>query len=228
MHELARAGGLTVRMPPSGRPLDALAFRLARRRLLTRSGAFVPGAAIHELGGAAMGTDPATSVVDTHGRCWDAPNVVVADGAAFPAGCWRNTTLTIVALAIRAAERAAGLDHDPGLGRLASKPGASRTSPSSSDRRSASCLRVRDARRGAQLVAVSVAAVDLVAVGRGERREVVDQLAGGHAGPASRRRARPRARSAAAGARRGRAPPRPSPGRRCRTGSSARCARAGW
>jgi choline dehydrogenase-like flavoprotein len=54
-----------------------------------------------------MGTDPSTSVVDTWGRCWDAPNVVVADGAAFPAGCWRNTTLTIVALAIRAAERAA-------------------------------------------------------------------------------------------------------------------------
>lgn len=108
MHELAAAGGLTVRMPPSGRWIDALAFRLARRRLLARSGAFVPGAAIHELGGAAMGTDPATSVVDTRGRCWDAPNVVVADGAAFPAGCWRNTTLTIVALAIRAAERAAG------------------------------------------------------------------------------------------------------------------------
>jgi len=107
MHELAGAGGLTVRTPPSGRLLDSVAFRLARRWLLTPSGAFVPGAAIHELGGAPMGTDPALSVVDTHGRCWDAPNVVVADGAAFPAGCWRNTTLTIIALAIRAAERAA-------------------------------------------------------------------------------------------------------------------------
>ena len=106
MRGLAEAGGLTVRTPPSGRPLEALAFRLARRRLLTRSGAFVPGAAIHELGGAAMGTDPAASVVDTWGRCWDAPNVVVADGASFPAGCWRNTTLTIIALAVRAAERA--------------------------------------------------------------------------------------------------------------------------
>ena len=108
MRDLAAAGGLTVRSPPSGKLLDSLAYRLARRRLLTRSGAFVPGTALHEMGGAPMGTDPATSVVDTHGRCWDAPNVVVADGAAFPAGCWRNTTLTIVALAIRAAERAAG------------------------------------------------------------------------------------------------------------------------
>ena len=104
MAELAGAGGLTVRTPPSGRPLDALAFRLLRRRLLTPAGAFVPGAAIHEVGGAPIGTDPAGSVLDTWGRCWDAANVFVGDGAAFPAGCWRNTTLTIVALAIRAAE----------------------------------------------------------------------------------------------------------------------------
>jgi choline dehydrogenase-like flavoprotein len=106
MRELAAAGGLRQRTPPSGRPLDALVYRLARRRLLTASGAFVPGSAIHEVGGAPMGTDPAASVVDTTGRCWDAPNVVVADGAAFPSGCWRNTTLTIIALAIRAAQRA--------------------------------------------------------------------------------------------------------------------------
>jgi len=107
MRELAAAGGLTERTPPSGKPLDALAFRLARRRLLTQSGAFVPGTAIHEVGGAPMGIDASSSVTDTWGRCWDAPNVIVADGAAFPAGCWGNTTLTIIALAIRAAERAA-------------------------------------------------------------------------------------------------------------------------
>ncbi len=107
MAELAGAGGLTVRTPPSGRRLDALAFRLLRRRLLTPAGAFVPGTAIHEVGGAPIGTDPADSVLDTWGRCWDAENVFVGDGAAFPSNCWRNTTLTIVALAIRAAEAAA-------------------------------------------------------------------------------------------------------------------------
>ena len=108
MRELAAAGrphGAHTR--PRAACSTRVAFRLARRRLLTPSGAFVPGAAIHEVGGAPMGTDPATSVVDTWGRCWDAPNVVVADGAAFPAGCWSNTTLTIVALAMRAAEKAA-------------------------------------------------------------------------------------------------------------------------
>ena len=105
MRELADAAGLKVRTPPSGRPLDALAFRMARRKLVTRSGAFVPGSAIHEVGGAPMGTDPARSVLDPWGRCWDAENVVVTDGASFPAGCWRNTTLTIIALTIRACER---------------------------------------------------------------------------------------------------------------------------
>lgn len=106
MRELADVAGLKVRTPPSGRPLDAMAYRVARRNLVTRSGAFVPGSAIHEVGGAPMGTDPARSVLDTWGRCWDADNVVVTDGAAFPAGCWRNTTLTIVALTIRACDRA--------------------------------------------------------------------------------------------------------------------------
>ena len=54
-----------------------------------------------------MGTDPASSVLDPFGRLWDAGNVVVADGAAFPAGCWQNITLTIMALAVRAAEHLA-------------------------------------------------------------------------------------------------------------------------
>ena len=68
MNELAAAAGLAVRAPPSGRALDALAFRLARRRLLLASGAFVPGSAAHELGGAPIGDDPATSVCDPSGR----------------------------------------------------------------------------------------------------------------------------------------------------------------
>jgi choline dehydrogenase-like flavoprotein len=107
LDELAGAAGLRVRTPPSGGPLAALAFRLWRRRLLTPAGAFVPGSAAHEIGGAPMGSDPATSVTDPFGRLWEVPKVVVADGAAFPAGCWQNVTLTIIALAARAARRLA-------------------------------------------------------------------------------------------------------------------------
>ena len=94
-------------MPPSGRPLERLALRLARRRLVTASGAFLPGSAAHEIGGAGMGRDPRDSVSDPWGRLWEAGNVVVADGAVFPTGCWQNVTLTIMALALRAARRLA-------------------------------------------------------------------------------------------------------------------------
>ncbi len=104
MREMAAAAGLRVRMPPSGRVLDTLAYRLWKRRILDPSGAFLPGSAVHELGGAAMGSDPAQSVLNPFGQCWDAPNVFIADGASFPSGCSQNATLTIMALAVRASE----------------------------------------------------------------------------------------------------------------------------
>jgi len=107
MHAMAAAAGLEVRAPGAGRLLDALAVRLWRSRLFAPSGAFLPGSAAHEAGGAAMGSDAATSVCDRFGALWDAPNVVVADGAAFPAGCCQNVTLTLMALAARAAEQLA-------------------------------------------------------------------------------------------------------------------------
>jgi choline dehydrogenase-like flavoprotein len=60
-----------------------------------------------------MGSDPATSVLDPWGRCWDAPRVVVADAACFPSGCSQNITLTIMALTARACERLAS-EHRSG------------------------------------------------------------------------------------------------------------------
>jgi choline dehydrogenase-like flavoprotein len=104
MREMAAAAGLRVRMPASGRLLDALAFQLWKGRILDASGAFLPGSAVHELGGAVMGDDPAASVVNAFGQCWDAPNVFVADGASFPSGCSQNATIAIMALAVRACE----------------------------------------------------------------------------------------------------------------------------
>ncbi|MGH9389078.1 MAG: GMC oxidoreductase, partial [Vicinamibacteria bacterium] len=66
--------------------------------------AFLPGSAIHEIGGAGMGHDSGTSVLDRFGRCWDAPNVLVTDGACFPSGCSQNVTLTVMALTVRACD----------------------------------------------------------------------------------------------------------------------------
>jgi choline dehydrogenase-like flavoprotein len=115
LRQMAAASGLTVRTPPSGRLLDTLAFNAFKRRLQAPSGAFLPGSAIHELGGAAMGDMPAASVVDPWCRCWDAPNVFVTDGACFPAGCSQNIALTIMALTARAC---AGIVSEYGAGRF--------------------------------------------------------------------------------------------------------------
>ncbi|WP_243705981.1 GMC oxidoreductase [Micromonospora sp. KC721] len=71
-----------------------------------------PGRNVHDLGTARMGRSPADSVVDRNNRCWDAPNVFVADGACFPSGGWQNPTLTIMAIAVRAGRFAAGLLRD--------------------------------------------------------------------------------------------------------------------
>jgi choline dehydrogenase-like flavoprotein len=65
------------------------------------------GACIHESGGARMGDDPSTSVVNNYNQCWDAPNVFVADASAFPTGGCAGTTLTVMAMSSRAADYAA-------------------------------------------------------------------------------------------------------------------------
>jgi choline dehydrogenase-like flavoprotein len=85
---------------------DADAFsRVIFRRMFTRGMAL--GAAIHETGGARMGADPATSVLNSYNQCWDAPNVLVTDGSSFPTGGSAGTTLTIMALTLRACEHIA-------------------------------------------------------------------------------------------------------------------------
>jgi choline dehydrogenase-like flavoprotein len=104
LREMANAAGLVIRMPPSGKILETLAYNLWKPKILARSGAFLPGSAIHEIGGAAMGADKATSVLNRFNQCWDAPNVFVTDGACFPSGCSQNITLTIMALTVRACE----------------------------------------------------------------------------------------------------------------------------
>jgi choline dehydrogenase-like flavoprotein len=57
----------------------------------------------HVMGTVRMGADPATSVVDEWSRVHDVPNLVVADSSVFVTSTGYNPTLTLVALAIRAA-----------------------------------------------------------------------------------------------------------------------------
>jgi choline dehydrogenase-like flavoprotein len=59
----------------------------------------------HHMGTTRMGGDPKTSVTDGDGRVHGLGNLFVAGSSLFPTGSWANPTLTIVALALRTAER---------------------------------------------------------------------------------------------------------------------------
>ena len=64
----------------------------------------MPGMAIHEVGTARMGHDPAKSVLNAYNQCHDIDNLLVTDGACFvSAGC-QNPTLTMMALTVRACD----------------------------------------------------------------------------------------------------------------------------
>jgi choline dehydrogenase-like flavoprotein len=62
------------------------------------------GSVIHEVGGAIMGEDPATSVTNEWCQTWDVDNVFLTDGAPFPSNADKNPTLTIMANAWRVAD----------------------------------------------------------------------------------------------------------------------------
>jgi len=54
----------------------------------------------HNCGGAIMGTDPKTSVVNRYLQCWDVPNVFSLGASAFPQNGTYNYTVTIGALTL--------------------------------------------------------------------------------------------------------------------------------
>jgi choline dehydrogenase-like flavoprotein len=76
-----------------------------RRVEKTLTPAAPPGYYIHEVGGARMGTAPDNSVVNADNQCWEAPNVLVTDGACWPSSGWQSPTLTEMAITARACDR---------------------------------------------------------------------------------------------------------------------------
>ena len=62
------------------------------------------GSIIHEVGGAIMGDDARTSVVNPWCQTWDVKNLFLADGAPFPSNADKNPTLTIMANSWRVAD----------------------------------------------------------------------------------------------------------------------------
>ncbi len=95
---------------PNARWYERLMFRLAYKRSVA------VGGAIHECGGARMGSDPKTSVLNAMNQLWDAPNVFVTDSSCFVTNGTCGPTLTTMALTVRACEHIAGeYGHSPDL-----------------------------------------------------------------------------------------------------------------
>ncbi len=87
---------------PDADPFSRFMFRKWFRKTMCM------GAAIHETGGARMGEDPRDSVLNSYNQLWDVPNVVVTDASAFPGSGIAGTTLTVMALTIRACRNLVG------------------------------------------------------------------------------------------------------------------------
>ncbi len=66
-----------------------------------------PGYYIHELGGARMAARAEQGVVTPWNQCWQAPNLLVVDGACWPSAGWQSPTLTSMAISWRACAAAA-------------------------------------------------------------------------------------------------------------------------
>ncbi|WP_315763281.1 GMC family oxidoreductase [Sphingomonas sp. Y38-1Y] len=69
-------------------------------------GEHVPGDAIHEMGGARMGSDPRASVLNGWSQAHDASNLYVTDGAQMASVSCVNPSLTFMAMTARAADHA--------------------------------------------------------------------------------------------------------------------------
>jgi choline dehydrogenase-like flavoprotein len=82
---------------------DTTPFLLPVRHPWLGDATMPPGTRSHELGGARMGDDPRRSFVDAFNESWETKNLFVVDGACFPSVGVQNPTLTIMALAARAA-----------------------------------------------------------------------------------------------------------------------------
>ena len=66
-----------------------------------------PGSTVHLLGTARMGNDPKSSVVDKYNRAHDVKNLFIVDGSSFVTSGRGQPTMTIQALAFRAADHIA-------------------------------------------------------------------------------------------------------------------------
>lgn len=91
----------------AGEQAGAMLKAAGLQNVMSGSKQSIPGAAIHEMGGACMGRDPATSVLNGWNQAHDVPNLYVTDGSSMSSTGVVNPSLTFMALTARAADHAA-------------------------------------------------------------------------------------------------------------------------
>lgn len=77
----------------------AMGARIVDRSDVSDRYSIAPYQTTHNTGGAVMGSDPRTSVVNRYLQCWDVPNVFVQGACVFPQNAGYNPTDTVGALA---------------------------------------------------------------------------------------------------------------------------------
>jgi choline dehydrogenase-like flavoprotein len=101
-HELGQAAHMQKTF---GDIIEAMGGKTRRPVQSDGAKAIAPGGSIiHEVGGTIMGSDAKTSVTNQWCQTWDVNNLFVTDGAVFASNADKNPTLTIMALAWRAAD----------------------------------------------------------------------------------------------------------------------------
>jgi choline dehydrogenase-like flavoprotein len=100
-HELGQAAHM---QKAAAEIIDAMGGRYSMKPQSGDKAIKQGGVIIHEVGGAMMGSDPAKSVTNSYGQCWDMKNLFITDGATLCSNADKNPTLTIMALAWRSAD----------------------------------------------------------------------------------------------------------------------------
>jgi GMC oxidoreductase len=100
-NDICMSNYVTDRMEDIAKALKPREYIVSRR---TKPYSTVPYQSTHNTGGAIVGTDPKTSVVNKYLQSWDVPNVLVIGASAFPQNAGYNPTGTVGALAFLAAD----------------------------------------------------------------------------------------------------------------------------
>ncbi len=103
INEMIRAADLKE-SEAGGNWQERVLIKQLLKRITHEDSIFYPGAAIHECGGAAMGSDPTNSVTNSFNQCWDVSNIFITDGSCFVTSPAVNLTNSIMALTIRACD----------------------------------------------------------------------------------------------------------------------------